>query len=252
MSSHDQPAGDLSAAKGFLAEALRILETLIDSQEAAFSEAVDALVESVKADGMIYLFGTGHSHMLAEEGHYRAGGLACVVPVLRTVVMLHEGAVVGTELERLPGLAERVLSGYAVGAGDVLIVFSNSGVNAVPVEAAETGRARGAKIIAVTSRTYSNAAAHGRKQLADLADIVIDNHGPAGDALFTLSPEGLKAGPISTMAGAAILNALMVQTAVRLINETGEAPVYVSANMPGAAERNAALVARYRRKNPHL
>ncbi len=252
MSSKQDVAGDLSAAKGFLAEALRSLATLIDSQEAAFSAAVDALVASVKADGMIYLFGTGHSHMLAEEGHYRAGGLACIVPVLRSAVMLHEGAVAGTALERLPGLAERVLGGYAIGAGDVLIVFSNSGVNAVPVEAAEVGRARGANVIAITSQAYSRMAAKGRKRLADLADIVIDNYGPPGDALYTLTPDGLKAGPLSTMAGAAILNALMVQTAARLIAETGEAPVYVSANMPGAAERNAALVARYGKKNPHL
>ena len=252
MSGENKPASNLDAAKGFLAAAVRIVTTLIDSQEAAFAEAVDALVASVKADGMIYLFGTGHSHMLAEEGHYRAGGLACVTPILRSAVMLHEGAVAGTALERLPGLAERVLAGYAIGTGDVLMVFSNSGINAVPVEAAEFGRARGAKVIAVTSQSYSRMAAQGRKRLADLADIVIDNHGPAGDALLALSPGGPMAGPVSTMTGAAILNALMVQTAVRLIAETGEAPVYVSANMPGAAERNAALVARYRKRNPHL
>ena len=252
MSSKDKPATSLDAAKGYLAAALRILTTLIDSQEQAFAEAVDVLVASVKADGMIYLFGTGHSHMLAEEGHYRAGGMACVVPILRSVVMLHEGAVMGTAFERLPGVAEKVLEDYAIGADDVLIVFSNSGINAVPTEAAKIGRARGAKVIAVTSQAYSRMAAQGRKRLAELADIVIDNHGPVGDALFALSSDGLMAGPVSTITGAAILNALMVQTATRLIAETGEAPVYVSANMPGAAERNAALVARYRKKNPHL
>lgn len=250
--SGDHKTTDLSAARAYVTEAVNILTNLVSGQEAAFSNAVEAIAHSARSGGVVYLFGTGHSHMLAEEGHYRAGVLACVVPILRSVVMLHEGAVAGTALERLPGLAEKVLAGYDIGQDDVLVVFSNSGVNAVPVEAAEAGRARGAKVIAVTSETYSRMAANGRKRLADVADIVIDNRGPAGDALCAVSADGLKAGPISTIAGAAILNALLVEAATRLVAETGEAPVYVSANMPGAAERNAALVARYRKKNPHL
>jgi len=241
-----------SAAEAYLAEASRRLASVRTGQEDAFAAAIEAMQRAAAGDRLIYLFGTGHSHMLAEEGHYRAGGLACIVPVLSATVMLHEGAVAGSRLERTSGLADIVLSRYAIGAGDVLVVFSNSGVNAVPVEAARVGRARGATVIAVTSQDYSRAVANGRERLADVADIVIDNRAPPGDALIELVPGGLRAAPISTVIGAAILNALCVEVAARLVAAGGDAPVYVSANMPGSAERNAALVARYRGRNPHL
>jgi len=241
-----------SMAETYLAEAAERLGSIRTGQESAFAAATDTMQRAAAGGRLIYLFGTGHSHMLAEEGHYRAGGLACIVPVLAATVMLHEGAIAGSKLERTAGLAEIVLSRYPIGTGDVLIVFSNSGVNAVPVEAARVGRARGATVIAVTSQEYSRAAANGRTRLADVADIVIDNRAPPGDALIEVAPDGLRAGPISTVVGAAILNALCVEVAARLVAAGGDAPVYVSANMPGAAERNAVLVARYRARNPHL
>jgi uncharacterized phosphosugar-binding protein len=132
-----------------------------------------------------------------------------------------------------------------------VVVFSNSGVNAVPIEAAQEARLRGARVIAVTSQDYSRQAANGRARLADVADVVIDNRGPPGDAVVELGG-GLRAGPISTVVGAAILNALLVEVAGRIVESGGDAAVYLSANMPGAAERNKALAQRYRRRNPHL
>jgi len=128
-----------SAAEAYLAEASRRLASVRTGQEDAFAAAIEAMQRAAAGDRLIYLFGTGHSHMLAEEGHYRAGGLACIVPVLSATVMLYEGAVAGSRLERTSGLADIVLSRYAIGAGDVLVVFSNSGGNAVPVEAARVG-----------------------------------------------------------------------------------------------------------------
>jgi uncharacterized phosphosugar-binding protein len=237
-------------ARAYLDAAIHAIERVRDGQAEGIAAAVAACILAARGDRLIYLFGTGHSHMLAEEGHYRAGGLACVVPVLSTTVMLHEGAVAGTRLERLSGIAEAVLSRYGLTAGDVLFVFSNSGVNAVPVEAAAIGKARGATVVAITSDAYSRAAAAGRPRLAEAADIVIDNGLPPGDALIEVA-DGLRAGPGSTVVGAAILDAVLAAAAAGLAAD-GDPPVYVSANMPGAAARNAALVARYRSRNPHL
>ena len=241
----------MNKAKDYLAEAARRVASIADGQEAAFDSAADAMVRTIAADGLIYLFGTGHSHMMAEEGHFRAGGLACVVPVLSSAVMLHEGALASSQLERTAGLADIVLGRYPIGDKDVLVIFSNSGVNAAPVEAVRHAKARGATVIAVTSETYSREAAKGRPRIADLADIVIDNRGPAGDATIAIGDD-LRAGPISTVVGAAILNAIFVEVADRLSLKGEAPPIYLSANMPGAAERNAALVARYRGRNPHL
>ncbi|WP_284946964.1 sugar isomerase domain-containing protein [Acidisoma cladoniae] len=238
-----------SAARAFLDQAAAALSGLFASQTEAFEAAATAITAAIRQDRLIYLFGTGHSHMLAEEGHYRAGGLACVVPILDTALMLHEGAVESTRRERETGLAAGILARYPIGTGDVLLVFSNSGVNAVPVEAVRHGQAAGACVIAVTSEAYARQAAAGRDRIGALADITIDNDTVPGDAGFQAAPDVPPVGPLSTIIGAAILNALLAEAVSRL---GAEAPVYVSANMPGAKDRNAALVARYASRNPHL
>lgn len=244
-------APDLSGAAAYLAGIADRLAALTTTQTDAIGAAAAACVDTMRRDGLIYIFGTGHSHLMAEEGHYRAGGLACVVPILASSVMLHEGAVVSGTLERMSGLADPLLGRYPIGPEDTLFVFSNSGVNAVPVEAAKHGRAKGAKVIAITSIAYSQAAAAGRPILADNADIAIDNQGPPGDASVTPA-EGLSVGPVSTVLGAAILNAVLAEAVTRMVQAGETPPAYISANMPGAKARNEALVAHYRARNPHL
>lgn len=239
-------------AAAYLADLAARIAALLEGNAESIAAAADAVVRTAGRDGLVYLFGTGHSHMLAEEAHYRAGGLAFAVPVLAGALMLHEGAVASTALERLPGIAAAVLGRYPIGGNDVLVVASNSGVNAAPVEAAEIGRARGACVIAVTSEAYSRAAANGRRRLAELADIVLDNGAPAGDAVLGVGAGGMRVGPVSTAIGAALLNAVLAEAAARLERSGAAAPVYLSANMPGATETNAALIARFRPRNPHL
>jgi uncharacterized phosphosugar-binding protein len=165
--------------------------------------------------------------------------------------MLHEGAIASTARERESGVAADVLRRYSLSAKDVLIVISNSGVNAVPVEAARMGRDAGAKIIALTSLEYSTAAAKGRTRLADLADVVIDNGLPPGDAMAALPGTALRAGPGSTAIGSALLQALFAEVAAHCAAE-GAPPIYLSANMPGAEANNRELIERYRPLNPHL
>jgi len=235
----------------YLADLAARLTALRASAAASIDRAAAAMTAAVQRDGLVYIFGSGHSHMLAEEAHFRAGGLAATVPILSGATMLHEGASVGTALERLPGLMVAVMARYPLGPSDVLVVVSTSGVNAAPVEAADIGRARGATVIAITSAAYSAAAAQGRRRIADIADIVLDTDAPAGDASVSVAGD-LRAGPVSTVLGAALLNATLAETARRLAAAGGAPPVYISANMPGAADHNAELVTRYRPRNPHL
>jgi len=215
------------------------------------TKAAAAICTAARADRRVYIFGTGHSHMLAEEVHYRAGGLAITVPVLVGSAMLHEGAVISSVYERTEGLVRPILERYRMQAGDVLIVVSNSGVNAAPTEAADYGREIGATVIAITSLAYSTAIANGRRRLADLADIVFDNGLPPGDAVIDLPDTELKVGPVSTAIGVTLLNAIFAEVSAQL-SKDGDPPVYRSANMPGAKEINQALVTRYRPRNPHL
>lgn len=239
----------MQTAKAYLAELAARLTA--DGFADQLEPAVAAIVTAVRADRLVYVFGTGHSHLLALDLHYRAGGPAFAVPVLDEALMLHRGAMASTERERMSGAAAEAFARYPVGAGDVVIIISNSGVNAAPVEAAEIARSRGATVIALTSRAYSEAAARGRPTLASRADIVIDNALPPGDALVSLPASELKAGPGSTSVGAALLQALFAEAAARLAAD-GRPPIFLSANMPGAAENNRELVARYGPRNPHL
>lgn len=239
-------------ADQFFAEVIARLETLRVSLAPAIASAVEAVLDVAAADGRVYLFGTGHSHALAEEAHYRAGGLALTVPILSGPTTVEDGAVAGTVYERMPGIVEPILDRYGLGEGDMLVVISNSGVNAAPVEAARIAKARGAVVVALTSDAYSRAAAAGRERIADIADIVLDNGGPPGDAVLSLPGTDLKAGPVSTALGATILHAVFTAAAARLAEKGQEAPVYLSANMPGAEAVNRRLVERYRSRNPHL
>lgn len=263
--SHPHPLtlSPLPGATRYMQAVRRLLDAVAADQGPAIAAAATAIVASLQAGGLLYLFGTGHSHMLAEEGHYRAGGLAPVVPVLAAPLMLHESAVVSTRLERTPGVGAAVLSRYALGHTDTIMIFSNSGVNAVPVEAALAAKEAGATVVAVVALDYAAtvpAGPSGRK-LADIADIVVDNHGVPGDALIAVHDTGLRTGPASTISGAFILNAILTEVAWRLAVAADDAvaesagagvPIYISANMPGGLAHNAALVERYRSRNPHL
>jgi uncharacterized phosphosugar-binding protein len=244
----------LQGAQAYMRAVRERLDAIAARQLDGIDRAAAAVVEAIEAGGLVFLFGTGHSHMLAEEGHYRAGGLAAVCPVLSSSLMLHEGAVTSTKLERTSGLGPAVFSRYRPTQKDVLVIFSNSGVNTVPVETALAAKEIGMKVIAVIAGEYAAQVPVGPmgKKLAEVADIVLDNHGIPGDALVTLENSELRVGPLSTIAGAYILNAVLTEAVWRINAKGIVPPIYISANMPGANEHNLALVEENRARNPHL
>lgn len=244
----------LHGADAYMNAVRALLDDIARTQGEALDRAASALVETIRRDGTIFLFGSGHSHMLAEEGHFRAGGLANVTPILIEPLMLHQGSIRSTSIERVTGLAEGLLKTYNPTPGDTLIVFSNSGVNAVPVEMALAGKKTGLTVIGVISMEYAAAAQQGPvgRKLSDVADILIDNHGIAGDAVVPIGEAGLRVSPTSTITGAFILNALVAEVAFRLHRQGFPLPIYISANVAGSAEHNRDLFARFRGRNPHL
>lgn len=244
----------VQGAQAYMQAVLDRLRAIQQTEANAIERAASAIADAIANGGMVYLFGTGHSHMLAEEGHFRAGGFAAVCPVLSSGLMLHESAALSSRLERTSGVGPAVLARYQPTARDVLVIFSNSGVNTVPVETAQEARRIGMTVIAVISRDYAAQIPTGPAgaKLADIADVVLDNHGVPGDALVALDETGLRVGPLSTIAGAFLLNAVLAEAACRLQDRGITPPVFISANMPGAAEHNARLIEQYRDRNPHL
>jgi uncharacterized phosphosugar-binding protein len=245
----------VSGADGYLGQVSAMIERLHDEQLGQIREAGRLVAEVLRADRLVHVFGTGHSHMLAEEGLYRAGGLAPVNAILESGLMLHEGAAVSTRLEKLPGYSPIVADKYGLEEGDLLIVISNSGVNAAPVEMALLAKEAGLKVLAICSVGYSKSVeprAGVYARLYEVADLTLDNLGEPGDAVVEVDGTVLKVGPTSTVIGAALLNAVFVEATCTLAAEGVDPPVYRSSNMPGASEHNRGLVERFKTRIRHL
>jgi uncharacterized phosphosugar-binding protein len=229
------------AFEEYLAEAGRALERLSRHQGASIAAAAEAIANALEAEGVLHVFGSGHSHLLAEEAFFRAGGLAAVNPILDPRLMFLEGALASTHAEREPGYAARILEREDVRAVDAAIVASNSGRNAVPIEMALELRARGVKVVAITSLAHAQAVAarhaSGRK-LYEIADIVVDTGIPAGDAAITLPGSALKMGPLSTVVGAALVHAIVIEAAALLVQRGHEPLVLSSANLDATSQED--------------
>ena len=218
-------------AHGYVEAASQILQQAIDSQLDVVVDAAHRIADALAAGHDWWLFGTGHSHCLVEELWGRAGGLTQIRPILEPALMLHEGLLKSSLLERQSGLAETLLEIHPVAAGDIVLVISNSGRNAVPVELASLARARGATVIALTSLTHSRAVtsrAPSGQRLFEVADLVIDNCGVPGDAVLPHQPHPV--GATSTVVGAMLLQALSAEVVGELESRGQPAETLLSLN----------------------
>jgi uncharacterized phosphosugar-binding protein len=216
----------MGGAEQYLTEALALAARAAETQLTAVKEAAELVADALGAGKQFWAFGTGHSHVIAEELYGRAGGLADMRAVLEPGLMLHEGLLKSSLLERLGGLADVLLQVNEIQAGDVLLIASNSGRNAVPVEFAIGARQTGAKVIALTSLAHSTAVssrAPGGQRLFEVADVVIDNCGVPGDALIDVDGSPERTGSTSTMVGALLVQALVVEIVTQL-SARGQTP----------------------------
>lgn len=237
----------MSKALEYITNIERLIKEVKDTQLSAIEEAAKIISESLMSGGMIYTFGTGHSHMLAEEIFYRAGGLVRVNPILDEGLMLHSGAVKSTSLERLHGYAAVLLDNYPVQKNDVIIIASNSGRNTVSIEMAIEAKKRGLKVFALTNLKHSKSTTsrhESGKLLYELADVVLDNCGNIGDASIEFDGIG-SAAPTSTVIGAMLLHSI-VCGAIEMMLEKGVTPeVFCSSNVDGGDKINKSFIDKY-------
>ena len=235
-----------------LREATTRLDRLTaDAEAGALNDAVTMLVEALDAGGVLQAFGTGHSEAFAMEIAGRAGGL---IPTnrfaLRDIVMhgQRETSVLTGSLEREPWVVDELMATVPVNDADVFLIASNSGVNGSIVGTALWAKEHGHRVIAVTSleHTVRVESKHpSGRRLCEVADVVIDNLAPYGDATLEIA-EGISAGAISSITAAFIAQLLTLGVA-RTIAERGDTPpMYISANIPGGDAHNSVLEDRYR------
>lgn len=227
---------------------VQLLERLLFHSGGPIDQAVSAVSTALSRDRIIFFAGSGHSHLIAEEAFYRAGGIAQAQAVLEPDLMLHLGAHRSTLAEREPGRAAAVLARYAPQPGDVLFIASNSGRNAYPVELAIEGKRLGATTIAITSLAHARETESRHpsgKRLFELADIVIDNGGIYGDAALGIQGRDVAMGPTSTIAGVFLVNAILAEAVEDLASRGVAIDVYESANKQGAEARSEDLIRRW-------
>ncbi len=235
----------------FLHTVQDLVSRVLIHQFPAIEQAGEYMAQSMMAGGYVFIFGTGHSHMMAEELFYRAGGHARIYPILDERLMLHKGAVQSTASERLGDYAKTIFETLPCSDKDCMIIASNSGRNAVTIEMAKCSLERKMPLIALTNLRHSRAqdSRHvSGKKLFELADVVLDNGGCLGDASILFDTLGTWVGPTSTILGATLLQACAVSAAEQMVNKGFEPEIFSSSNLDKGDDHNQILIEKYRDK----
>lgn len=242
----------MSDTNPYFAEAQAALTRVAQTQVAAIDQAADAMAETITGGRAIFAFGASHSFMIVEEMVYRTGGLMLVNPIYPHGMNLAVRPMTLTSrLERVAGLGAELLVNSPARSGDLLIIVSTSGRNAVTIDMALAARSQGIRTIGITALAYSAGVASRHpsgKKLAELCDIVIDNCAPCGDAAVAVEGCPQKIGPLSSVTGIAIANALAVAVVRKLVAKGVTPPVFMSANLDGGDAFNARLLAENRER----
>jgi uncharacterized phosphosugar-binding protein len=230
-------------AGSYLATATALLEKAVAVNAPVLKKLGPVIGESLARGGVLHLFGSGHSDIIARELVGRAGGLVCISSI---------PDVTGGFIENLVGYGTRVAERYdrqfGLLPGETVIVISNSGKNASPLEVALYAKEKGLHIVGLTCVEMAKSAATvhpGGKKLHEIADHVLDNCGVPGDAVVPVTA-GVMAGPTSTFIGATLLNLLSLEVVDWLKAGGHPLPVLRSQNLPGAIEHNRELAKQYK------
>ncbi|MCC6441971.1 MAG: SIS domain-containing protein [Armatimonadetes bacterium] len=226
----------MSSAMRYLEAARETLDYIECTQGEAIERASALCAEAIARGGLVHLFGSGHSRISVEEMFPRYGSFPGFHPIVELSLTYHH-PVVGSNgqrqamfLERVEGFGEVILSNFTFGPHDIFMVFSSGGTNAVGIDVALGARKRGMPVIAVTSVRHAEAvpARHSAgKKLHEVADLVIDNGAPPGDAMVKVPGLAEPVGPGSTIGSCAVVNAVKCRVA-ELLTEKGKPPIVLT------------------------
>ncbi len=227
-----------------------ILDLIRLNEEENIIKVKDLFVDAVKNKKSIFSFGSNHAGIITQELFFRAGGMVTINPIwANELIVGNTSALNSAKMERLEGYGTIIAEKVKFKKGDLLLVHSVSGRNPVIIDLCLKAKEKGVTIIGITNLEYSKSVSSRHssgKNLYEVADIVIDNHGDIGDACVDVK-NGLKVGPSSTIAGVAIVNEIVVQTVLELKKQNYEPiPVFRSANQDGNDSINNQIVEHYR------
>ncbi|MBC3993252.1 SIS domain-containing protein [Streptomyces sp. AC563] len=237
-------------AERYLDAAIALLRAVRDEEAGPIAEAGTMIADTVQAGGRLFAFGAGHSSLPAQDVVYRAGGLALMnlLQVPGVIGVDVRPATLGSALERVNGLAGVVLDTSPAVAGDVLVIISLSGRNALPVEMAMNARALGLKVIGVTSVAYASQTKSRHASgtfLKDHCDLVLDSKIAVGDAELSVDGVAAPFAPASTVVTSAVMQAVLASAAGELAARGIDPPLLRSGNVDGGHEWNGRVMAEY-------
>ena len=235
----------------------QIVENLDEINEKQYDNiraAAKLMADAIEGDRLISVYGGGgHTTLPVGEMFFRAGGLACINPVMETGLSVFNQALKYLELERTVNYGASILKYYDLQKDDLLIIFHNIGINPATIDAAMEAKKRGVKIIAVSSSAWQKEmpADHfirhpNKTNLFDYADVCIDDYNPVGDAAVTVEGLDTPIAPTSNIVDFYIAHLLEIETVKECVARGVTPPVWSSANTPGGDEKNADYLAKYR------
>jgi uncharacterized phosphosugar-binding protein len=226
----------------------QVFEKIQSTQGANIEQAAGLVAEAIMHDGLVHIFGTGHSNIIAEEVFARANTLVPVNQVMDLSLAGSVNTIRSFYTERVEGIGELIYEHIRAQPQDVFIVISNSGRNAVSIDFARSAREHGHKVIVETSVAFSRSqpSRHSSgKRLLDYADVILDNNTPFGDQVVQVDGMKTGLGPASGLAGMLLVHAVLAEAAAQIKECGEEPPVFMAGNLDGGMEYNQALLDRY-------
>lgn len=234
----------------YLENVYKILKKIETLENDNIEASIELITNTIKNNNQLFVFGASHAGIISEELFYRAGGLALFNPIFEPSIMLSTRPVTKTsEMERLDGYGSIIGRNTKLKKSDCLIIHSVSGRNPVAIDLALYAKSIGVNIIALTNLDYSkNVKSRHKcnKNLYELADIVLDNHGDIGDATVRVDGLTQKVAPTSTVVGSTIMNIIVSETAIRLQKDGVTPPIFFSANIDGGEKHNDEIFKKYK------
>ena len=234
--------------KDFKIKIIDLIEKFEETQEGVMNEVTTKIVDCLENGGEFYAVGTGHSHMVGEEFYARAGGLACVQLIAPMELTLGDHPLKSTMIERIGAYAEVIIMQYKIKKGDIVLITSNSGRNALPIELAIALHKIGATTIAFTNLEHSKQVTsrhESGKRLFEVCDYTIDNCGVVGDAMMDLDGVKGRMGSSSSIIGMYMSQTLGMMIATEMHKRNLEVPVFLSANVDAGDEWNDKIMKKY-------
>jgi len=240
-------------ANQYLHTVINLISRIQQEEIDSIHKAALLLADAIEQSHCLFAFGCTHSSLPIQDLVYRAGGMMLINPIFGPGISALDikPATISSAMEQMEGYAQVILDNSPIKPGDVLILVSVSGRNAVPIEMAQLAKERGIKVIGVTSLEYSESVSSRHpsgKKMHHFADIVLDNKAPKGDAVLEDPNMPQRFTPVSGVTSTALLHALVSATIEELLNRGITPPVFLAANVDGGKEYNDRLVEQYRHR----